>query len=426
MSGAVNHTGRGSVPTLLLIGVGRMGRPYLAAARRLGLSVCAVELAERAAPIADQVDELVVCRGPSDEMWAEAAFAAAQRHRPDGVVAFSEPQVVAAALVADEFGLRSPSMRAATLSRNKGLQRARFAAHGIGQPEHVVVERLAEAEQWAEQRFPVVVKPLSSAGSAGVELVGHRAAFVAAAVRRDGEGRLLVERAVTGPEYSWEALVRDGRVFLSNTTAKETTGPPHFVELAHRMPAPLDDAAAAVADALGRDVVAAIGMRDGIVHLEFRLTADGPAVMEVAVRTPGDRLMELLGLAYGLDWFEAVVRLAMGLDLPAAPTRPLRHAAGYLPVAPAGTVVAVEGLDAVRAHPAVVTADVSVEPGQTVVPLRSSADRVGEVLLAASDGDELQDALAAVRRALHVRVTAPPSEGDDGRAADPAGVAGAP
>ncbi|MCY7341447.1 MAG: ATP-grasp domain-containing protein [Pseudonocardia sp.] len=414
------------MPTLLLIGVGRMGRPYLAAARRLGLRVCAVELPERAAPFADQLDELVECRGASDEMWAEAAFAAAHRHRPDGVVAFSEPQVIAAALVADEFGLRGPSLRAATLSRNKGLQRARFAAHGIGQPEHVVVERLAEAEEWAAQRFPVVVKPLSSAGSAGVELVGHRAAFAAAAARRDGEGRLLVERAVAGPEYSWEALVRDGQVFLANTTAKETTGPPHFVELAHRMPAPLDDAAAVTADALGREVVAAIGMRNGIVHLEFRLTADGPAVMEVAVRTPGDQLMELLGLAYGLDWFEAVVRLAMGLDLPAAPARPVRHAASYLPVAPAGTVVAVEGLDAVRAHPGVVAVDVSVAPGDTVAPLRSSADRVGEVLLTAPDGDELQDALAAVRRALLVRVSETPPGEAAGRAVVPAGVAGAP
>lgn len=408
--------------TLLMVGVGRTGRPYLHAARRLGLRVCAVELAERSAALGALVEDLVTCRGAADELWAEAAFAAAARHPPDGVVAFSEPQVIAAAMVADELGLPGPSLRAAVFSRNKGLQRAQFARHGIGQPEHLVVERLAEAQDWASTRFPVVVKPLSNAGSAGIELVADRAAWFETAAARAGEGRLLVERCVTGPEYSWEALVDDGRVWLANTTVKETTGPPTFVELSHRMPAPLDETATAESDELGRSVVAAIDMRSGIVHLEYRRTAAGPAVMEVAVRTPGDRLMELLGITYAVDWFECVLRLAVGLDLPTAPSAPTGCAASYLPIAPAGTVLTVTGLDTVRAHPRVVATDVTVAPGQRVAPLRSSADRLGEVLLSAPGHAELDAALTEVRDALRVEVG--PATAGAVPGAGPVGTAG--
>lgn len=394
--------------TLLMVGVGKTGRPYLEAARRLGVRVHVIETARRAAEIesAETAAGVTVCRGGSDELWAEAALAAAHTRRPDGVLAFSEPHVMAAALVADEFGLPGPSLRAAVFSRNKGLQRARFGAVGIGQPDHLVAESVADADEWASTRLPVVLKPLSSAGSDGVELVADAAEYRKAAVRRSGEGRTLIERAVQGPEYSWEALVLDGKVWAANLTEKETTGPPHFIEVAHRVAAESQEAPRELAAGLGAAVLGAIGMRTGIVHLEFRAAPEGPAVMEIAVRTPGDRLMELLGLAYGVDWFEMAIRAALGRELPEPPAAPVRCAASYLPSAPAGTVVAVEGMAEVLAHPCVVAAEANVAPGQNVAPARSSGGRVGEVVLAADGPEELTAALAQVRRLFAV-VTRP-------------------
>lgn len=393
--------------TLLLVGVGLTGRPYIGAARRLGAKVHVVEVPARTAAIADQVDGITTCPGDTDEAWAGSAAAAAMACHPSGVVAFSEPHVLAAALVQDEYGLPGPSLRAAVTSRNKALQRGRFAAAGIGQPEYLITSRLADAAEWSEARMPVVVKPLSLAGSAGVELVSDSAAFREVAARRDREGRLLVERAVTGPEYSWEAIVRDGVVWLANLTAKETTEPPYFVEVAHRTAAGVSTTVGPLADDLGAAVIRAMGMRSGLVHLEFRVTSDGaPAVMEVAVRTPGDGIMDLLALTYGVDWYELVVRVALGLELPGAPAAPVRFAASYLPSAPTGTVTAVRGLAEVRALAGVADASVTVTPGDHVVAARSSAERVGQVVLAASDRAELEATLAEVRRTLAV-VTLP-------------------
>ncbi|OKJ69998.1 ATP-grasp domain-containing protein [Streptomyces sp. CB02460] len=387
---------------LLLVGVGMTGRPYLEAARRLGVRVHAVETEPRAADLAGVADDVTVCRGGSDELWYEAAGAAVRHARPDGVVAFSEPHVLAAALVQDELGLPGPSLRAAVLSRNKALQRGRFAAASIGQPDFMVADRLGDGRAWAAERLPVVVKPLSSAGSAGVELVMDQGAFEEVVARRDDEGRLLVERAAAGPEYSWEALVRDGEVWFANLTAKETTGPPYFVEVAHRVATEVDVPTRATVDRLGAEVLAALGMRTGIVHLEFRLTARGPSVMEVAVRTPGDHLMDLLGDAYGIDWYEMVVRLALGADLPGPPAAPLRRTASYLPAARPGTVTEIRGLDEVLAHPHVVAARVTAAPGDAVAPARSSVERVGHVLLSAPDPGSLEVALDDVRSTLRV------------------------
>ncbi len=169
---------------LLLVGVGFMGRPYAAAARRLGLRVRAVETQHWTGAIAhlvDSVEPSLGQYGSLDELWAETVHAAVVKSRPTGIFGFTESHVLGAALAQDHFGLPGPSLQAAVISRNKALQRGRFAAHGIGQPAYRLTDDLASTAEWAATHFPVVVKPLSSAGSVGVELVAGADAFEAAA-----------------------------------------------------------------------------------------------------------------------------------------------------------------------------------------------------------------------------------------------------
>jgi biotin carboxylase len=381
-----------------------MGTPYLPAAHRLGVRVRLVETGRHLERLKDEAHEAYAAPSTLEEAWAQAAYPLAVERPPDGVLAFNEPQVIAGALLQDRLGLPGPSLHAAVISRNKALQRSCFAAYGLPQPEFLLTDDLAGAAEWAGARMPVVVKPLTGAGSIGVEFVPDAAAYAAVAERRSGAGRLLVEAAVDGPEYSWEALVHDRTVIFGNLTEKTTTGPPGFVEIEHRAGYAFGDPRLADrVDRFLRDAVAALGVVTGMVHLEFRVGATGPVLIEVAVRTPGDYLMDVLSLTYGVDMYEAVVRLALGLpaELPAA-CRPAKFAASHMLLGGAGRLVAVEGLDEVRAHPAVARARMRRKPGDVVPPLRSSDDRVGHVLVSADSPAERDAALSLVRERLRV------------------------
>ncbi|PPK71192.1 ATP-grasp domain-containing protein [Actinokineospora auranticolor] len=367
------------------------------------MAVHAIETADRAAALTGEVEHLTIAAGDTDEAWAAAAFDAAARRRPDGVLAFAEQHVLAAALVADELGLPGPSLRASAISRDKALQRGRFAVAGVRQPEHLITGRLADAADWAASRYPVVVKAVSRTGSDGVESVADADAFADAAARRAGESPLLVESMVEGPEYSWEALVRDGEVLCANVTAKETTGPPRFIETGHRTGVLLDPAESAAVEDLAARVLTGLGMRTGIVHLEYRVAADGPTLMEVAVRTPGDFLMDLICLSHDRDWFELVVRLSLGMPVLEAQPRTPTPAAGYFPLTDPGVVTAIEGLDEVRAHPTVDRAGVLVDIGDTVPPAVSSMQRRIFVLFTGPDLPTLDKALDFTRHTLAVR-----------------------
>lgn len=381
-----------------------MGTPYIPAARRLGARVRLVETGRHLERLQGEVHEAYAAPSTLEEAWAEAAYPLAVERPPDGVLGFNEPQVIAAALLQDRLGLPGPSLHAAVISRNKALQRSCFAAYGVPQPDFLLTDDLVGAAEWAGARMPVVVKPLTGAGSIGVEFVPDSEAYAAVAERRSGTERLLVEAAVDGPEFSWEALVHDRGILFGNLTEKTTTGPPGFIEIEHRAGHVFDDPRLArQVDRFVRDVVGALGVVTGIVHLEFRVGAAGPVLIEVAVRTPGDYLMDVLSSAYGVDMYEAVVRLALGLpaELPAA-CRPTKFAASHMLLGGAGRLLAVEGLDEVRAHPAVVRARMRRKPGDVVPPLRSSDDRVGHVLVSAGSPAERDAALSLVRERLRV------------------------
>ncbi|KIE28840.1 hypothetical protein LK08_01580 [Streptomyces sp. MUSC 125] len=390
---------------LLLVGVGTMGRPYLDAAARLGVPVRAVESAaawdNRPTALAERFYRV---EGSRDESWVGAVARAAAERAPGGLIAFAEPHVLAGALTQQRLGLPGPSLHAAVISRNKALQRTTFAAYGIAQPEFRHVATLAEGADWLRDNLPVVVKPLTLAGSEGVELVRDQAAAEEVLARRGAEGPVLIEEAVQGPEYSWEALVRDGEVLFENVTAKETTPPPYFVELAHRCGHQFDGEDAHHVHELTRGVLSAIGMRTGLVHLEFKVGTRGPALMEIAVRTPGDYLPDAIGLTYGFDLYEVLLRLALDLPLPELPRQPVRHAATVFPTAAPGTIREIKGVAEVEAHPAVVRVRLRKGPGDVVRALTSSSQRMGHVLVNAATPAEREDALAFVRETLQIVV----------------------
>ncbi|GAA2149832.1 ATP-grasp domain-containing protein [Kitasatospora kazusensis] len=391
---------------LLIVGVGTMGRPYLDAAARLGVRVRAVEAAAAydSRPADDGITYYRVDGGP-EESWNQGVNEALADAVPDGVLAFAEPQVIAGALAQDRLRLPGPSLHAAVVSRNKALQRTGFSAYGVPQPEFFLAAEVGRAREWMLERLPVVVKPLTQSGSSGVELVTDAEAVPELIARRTGEGTVLVEQAVLGPEFSWEALVRDGEVLFENFTAKETTPPPYFVELCHRIGHRFEDRETAdQVSALTRGVLGAIGMRTGLVHLEFRLGPEGPALMEIAVRTPGDYLADAVGLTYGFDLYEAVVRLALGLPLDGLLNdAPVRYAATFFPTAEPGRISAIEGVEEALAHPAVARIRLRKQVGDVVTPLTSSSARLGHVLVDAASPAEREEALDHVRK--HLRIT---------------------
>ncbi|WP_406727110.1 ATP-grasp domain-containing protein [Streptomyces sp. GD-15H] len=404
----------GTERTVVLVGAGGMAEGYLRAAQRMGLGVGLVETVERHAELAPRfpciVDFEPVEGVPArDEAWLPPGMTLAGRLAPDAVLGFAEPHVLAAAMLQHRLGVPGPGLDAATVSRNKALQRGEFRRASLPQPDHRHTVRLSDASEWALDRLPVVVKPVSLQGSVGVERIDTPGQWRDAVRRRDDEGPLLVESYVEGPEYSIEALVRDGKVLFTNLTRKETTGAPFFVELFHeaghgaRRPA-LREAA----DELCHGVVETLRVVTGIVHLEFRARADDDLViMEVAVRTPGDHILEIVSLAHGFDVYGAVLRMALGEEpeLPSAGQEPTRSAGSLFLGADRTGVLTSLDLTDWAGRSGVVRHAARLAPGAAVRPAENSGDRLAYAVLDCPGPAELTLLTEQLRASARVEIT---------------------
>ncbi|MDR7301220.1 ATP-grasp domain-containing protein [Haloactinomyces albus] len=392
--------------TVVLIGVGGMAEGYLSAAETMGLRVGVVETADRCGALASRfsciADFEPVEEGAQDEAWLAPATVLADRMRPRGVLGFAEPHVLATAILQHRLGVPGPGLDAAVISRNKALQRGEFERADLPQPGYLH-DRLQNATEWALPRLPVVVKPVSMQGSRGVERIDTPEEWQDALARRGSEGPLLVEEYVEGHEYSVEALVENGRVLFTNLTRKETTGAPFFVELLHEAGYGTERPVLRKAsEELCRKVVAAMGVSTGIVHLEFRTPiAEELVIMEVAVRTPGDHLMEIVSRAHGVDIYEACLRLALQ-ETPELPpgSEPARSAGSlFLSAECAGTLVALDLADW-ASHSGVARYGIRLSAGTPVRPAESSGDRLAYAVLDCANAEEMR------RLAEELRVSA--------------------
>lgn len=340
-------------------------------------------------------------RDPSGLVTALPSDAQVTRVLP----ATDETSTVGAAHAADALGLPGAGVRAAEIFYDKiELRRASDQA-GIANPRWREVRSLAELMTAASQiggETGWVVKPTRRSGSQGVTVLGpgdasgladawQHATTAEGRVRIDPppSTRYLVEERLSGTEVSVECLVATGDIAFGSVTAKRVQPGMHPVEIGHVVPSYLE--APAVKDLLGcmQALVTAVGFEHGILHGEWMVTEQGPVLIECAGRLAGDRITDLVTLAFDAPFMAGYATLMAGdlhRDVPVMPAMPVRAAAiSFLVAQRAGVVADVIGVSEARSTVGVEAAEVRVAPGDSVKPARASRDRIGHVLATGAD-----------------------------------------
>lgn len=357
------------------------GRDFCTAARARGMRPVLLSRDPGRYPYAaaDGIDTVVL-----DTSDPQAVLEACTRLAPVAIASSSEYFVALAARMAAKLGLPGPDGDAVARCRSKDTQRAVHAAAGVPVPQFAAVTGAPEAAGAAARiGFPVVLKPVSGSGSAGVRLCADReqVSTWAARLLADGSATVLVEAAVRGPEYSVETF--DGAVVA--VVAKHVGPEPYFVETGHDVPAPVPAATAAALGATAVEAVSSLGLGYGAAHTELRMGPDGPVVIEVNPRLAGGMIPVAVRAATGVDLVDAVIARAAGQ--PAAEPGPAAgHAAvRFVQVGAEGRVTAVAGLADAAAAPGVAAAAATTAVGREVRVTHSFQDRLACVVAAGPD-----------------------------------------
>ncbi len=374
--------------TVLFVGAGRHQRRAILRAKELGLRVVAVDRNPDAVGLPHADAPTVV-----DFQDVEAVIEVGRRHAVDGVLTVSADRAVpVVAAVAETLGLPGIGRRTAHVMTHKVAMRRELAAHGVPQPSFAAVRVHREAAPAARTvGFPAVLKPADSGGQRGLFLLrslDDLDRHLHAALAESPSGEAIVESYHEGLELNGLVVARGGEPFpllLSDRLRPEGQG--FGVGWIHVYPSTLFGDAIEEAERTAVRAVRALGLRDGVAFPQLLVTDGKALVVEVAARVPGGQMADLAFHALGVDLIEIALLQALGREVPdelveprfSRPTaiRFLTARPGPLPV---GRVRKVGGLDHVLGAPGVVQADVFLQEGEVIRPVRLDGDRRGYVI----------------------------------------------
>ena len=260
----------------------------------------------------------------------------------DAVLGLTELSLLPVSTVAQALGARGNPPAALEYAQDKAAMRALLAERGLGTTAHRVCRDVEEAGRFlATCPAGMILKPVSGNGGTGIHLVRDTVELAAAWAWTTGSSGawgwpahaapavVLAEEFLVGREFSVETLSAEGKHKVLAVTSKHTSGPPHFVEIGHELPAVLGIDEREVITATALRTLEAIGYLWGPAHTEVMLTEDGTGatVIEVNARQGGGQIWELVELATGFDMLSGgVTALAFG-ELPPETTALSRGAA---------------------------------------------------------------------------------------------------
>jgi len=349
----------------------------------------------------------------SDECYAEAA----RWHKEVGfhaVVPGREYGVRPAFEIAGLLDLPRPSSEAIDACTDKLLLRDACQTAGISQPAYAEVFGPGDIEDFMKEvNSDVIVKPANRHASLGVVALTdvNRAADAwrhtveaegpSAPKDRQVTWRYMVEERLVGGQVSMETLVHSGDVVFNNISDMDFG--PGFVELGNTVPAALDttteqsllEANAAFLKAVNADL--------GLFHSEWRLTAEGPRLIECAARLPGISRPEQIWWAWGYNLALAFAEvLSDRRPTQRPPTRPQRIChIGSLYSEP-GMVSELKGIGLLDEIPQIVDYEINAQPGKKLPATQDTWSYALRYTIVEESAQRMQHIKDIVRRSLDV------------------------
>lgn len=252
----------------------------------------------------------------------EAVLDLARKLKIDGIMSFAvDPGVITAAYVAEKLELPGCPLKSVEILQNKALFRAFLEKHNFNVPKAKAYSDCNEAEgEISYFNFPVIVKPVDSAGSKGVTKVEKAKDLKPAfknAISHSSTKIFIIEEFIKakGNASDSDCFSINGDlqiVTFSNQYFNAFSANP-FTPSAYSWPSNISEANQTELTIELQRLIKLLGLRTSLYNIEVREGNDGKAyIMEVSPRGGGNRLSEMVKYATGVNLIEYAVKGAMG------------------------------------------------------------------------------------------------------------------
>ena len=345
----------------------------------------------------------------------EAVLSLARELRIDGIMSFAvDPGVVTAAYVAERLGLPSAGpYESICILQDKEKFRGFLENNGFNVPRSRGFSSYEEAYASRDYfTWPVIVKPVDSAGSKGVSRVDSpedlRPAFDNAK-SHSFSGKVIIEEFIEkqGCSSDSDSFSVDGKLEFVSFSAQrfdENADNP-YTPAAYSWPSTFTKGQETELTSEIQRLLTLLQMRTSIYNIETRIGTNGrPYIMEVSPRGGGNRLAEMLRMATGVDMITAAIKAALGEKVTDIVQKPYdgHWAEVILHADRSGTFSGLDISPEMSSH--VVERDLWVRDGERVSSFNGANDAIGTLVLKLDSQSELESIIRAQGEWIKVRI----------------------
>jgi len=166
---------------------------------------------------------------------------------------------------------------------------------------------------------PVVIKPLSEAGSRGVFLLTNEKNVdlnFQKSLRYSDDSTILVEKFINGPQISTESIIINNDIYTPGYADRNYENLekflPQIMENGGWVPSQHENIKEKVEQEISK-AASAIGLKTGVIKGDIVIGKNGPVVIEIAARLSGGDFSEsLVPVSSGINYVKSVLELSLG------------------------------------------------------------------------------------------------------------------
>lgn len=298
------------------------------------------------------------------------------------VIAGTEESVVAASYLRRALNTRLSEHSIAKSCHDKLIMKQKLKSFDIPMNDFFYLGEKHNSQEIFDQfGTPVVVKERTFSG-------GKNLKFVTKPNELDGlkSKDKIAERYYDAQEASVESFIQNGEILFTNVTHYHTLGSINLV------PADYDSSLIKEILSLNQRVISNLKIHWGLTHLEMYLTKSGPYFGEIAIRPPGGYIMDLIGLSYDFDAWEAFVSIELGIPFD-FPKKFTQYSAAWILHPGEGKVKSIEGLDQIKLLPEIVKIKLKAKPNSIIEKRASVGKDIGYIKLSSPSHSQLLNTL---------------------------------
>ena len=333
----------------------------------------------------------------------------------DGILSYAvDPGVVTAAYVAEQMGLPfTCSYEAACVLQDKARFRQFLAQNGFNVPNAKGYSQDEDAiKDVSFFNWPVIVKPVDSAGSKGVSRVDNPDELPKAinhALEESHNGHYIIEDFLEkeGLSSGSESFFVDGKLkynaFYDQWFDAEANNP--YTPSAECWPTEKSETIQSDVRQQLQRLGSLLGIKTGLFNVEWRVCKNGKVyLMEVSPRAGGNRLAEILNYATDVDIIEAEVCKAIGEPLPDVhePNYNGHYSILVLHSDKEGTFAGIEVNGEFQHN--IVETEIRIRQGEKVEAFSGANNAIGTLFLGFDNREKMDEALVCQKEWLTINV----------------------